>query len=50
MKWKAGEILDTGSSSIIYKALNEDEGSIFVVKRYIRTNGPNMIKTFHVTI
>ena len=50
IKWKAGEIIAEGSSSIVYKALNEDEGSIFVVKRFKKINDPKLIETFQVNM
>lgn len=32
--WIAGEIISEGFNSIVYKAYNQDEGKIFVVKKY----------------
>jgi hypothetical protein len=46
--WKAGEIIAEGSSSIVYKALNENLGNIFVVKRYNAINDPKSLQTFEV--
>ena len=34
IKWKSGEIIAEGSTSVVYKALNVENGSIFVVKRF----------------
>ncbi len=48
IKWKAGEIIAEGSSSIVYKALNIDEGYIFVVKRFFKVDDPTLIETFNV--
>ena len=32
--WIAGEIISEGFNSIVYKACNQDEGKLFVVKKY----------------
>ena len=34
IKWKAGEVLFESPSSIVYKALNLQNGSIFIVKKF----------------
>lgn len=46
--WKAGEILSEGSSCVVYKALNMDEGSIFVVKRFLSFEDSKTKEIFQV--
>jgi hypothetical protein len=43
INWKCGEILSTDPFSIVYKALNIENGSIFIVEKYL-TMDANKIK------
>ena len=47
-KFKAGEVIAEGSSSVVYKALNLQDGSFFVVKKYNSISDNKLIITFQV--
>ena len=48
IKFKAGEVIAEGSSSVVYKALNLEDGSFFVVKKYNSISDNKLITTFLV--
>ena len=48
IKWKGGEIICEGSSCVVYKAFNLEDGSIFVVKRFISINDTKSKEMYQV--
>ncbi len=48
LKWKYGDKIAEGSSSLVYKAFNLMNGSIFVVKRFHSINDEKLALSFQV--
>jgi hypothetical protein len=48
--YQMGEKIADGSSSIVYRALNLRDGSIFAIKKYHSCNDVKLLETFNVII
>lgn len=50
IKWKCGEVLAEGGSSVVYKAFNIENGSIFVIKKFHSSTDQKLLDAFQVII